>query len=245
VAPARLLDTRVNNGLSGPLHANTPATFQITGRGPIPANATAVTGNVTVTDETAYWAVYVGPDPIAYPGSSTLNFVKGDIKANGLTVALGSGGTLSATYMAPPGATTSLVFDVTGYFTADASGVEYHPMNASRLLDTRVGNGLSSPLSANAPSALQVAGRTVIPANATAVTGNVTVTGETDYWAIFVGPVPIAYPGSSTLNFRKGDIRANNLTVALGSSGNLSATYMGPAGATTDLVFDVTGYFAP
>jgi hypothetical protein len=33
------------------------------------------------------------------------------------------------------------------------------------------------------------------------------------------------------------------VTVALSSSGTLSATYMAGAGATTDLVFDVTGYF--
>jgi hypothetical protein len=31
-------------------------------------------------------------------------------------VALGSGGTLAATYISSPGQTTSLVFDVTGYF---------------------------------------------------------------------------------------------------------------------------------
>jgi hypothetical protein len=245
VNPARLLDTRVGNGLSSPLHANTPATFQITGRGGIPANATAVTGNVTVTDETDMWALYLGPDPIAYPGSSTINFVKGDIKANGLTVALGSGGRLSATYMAWDGNTTNLVFDVTGYFTNDASGVSYTPMAPARLLDTRVGNGLSSPLLANTPATFQITGRAGIPSAATGVTANVTVTDETDMWAIFVGPVPTASPGSSTLNFVKGNIRANNLTVALGSGGTLSATYMAAAGNTTSLVLDVTGYFAP
>jgi hypothetical protein len=36
----------------------------------------------------------------ANPGSSTLNFPVGDNRANGVTVALGSGGTLSITYMA-------------------------------------------------------------------------------------------------------------------------------------------------
>ena len=37
-------------------------------------------------------------------------------KGNGLTVALGSGGTLSATYMSNPGNRTDLVFDVSGYY---------------------------------------------------------------------------------------------------------------------------------
>jgi hypothetical protein len=89
----------------------------VTGRGGVPDNATAVTGNVTVVDETSSWAVFVGPDPNPSPTNSTINFNAGDIRANGLTVALGSGGTLSATYITTPGNTTDLVFDVTGYFT--------------------------------------------------------------------------------------------------------------------------------
>jgi hypothetical protein len=43
----------------------------------------------------------------------------------------------------------------------------------------------------------------------------------------------------------RGDIKGNGLAVALGSGGGLSATYMSTTGNTTDLVFDVTGYFAP
>jgi hypothetical protein len=33
------------------------------------------------------------------------------------------------------------------------------------------------------------------------------------------------------------------VSVALSSSGTLSPTYLGPVGATTNLVFDCTGYF--
>ncbi|HEY1167881.1 MAG TPA: hypothetical protein VGE81_02705 [Candidatus Limnocylindrales bacterium] len=117
ITPARLLDTRSGVGLSGKLVANTPRTFQVTGRGGVPSNATGVTGNVTAVNETNGWAVFLGPNPIANPPTSTINFVKGEILANGLTVALGSAGTLSATYMSTAGATTDLVFDVTGYFT--------------------------------------------------------------------------------------------------------------------------------
>jgi hypothetical protein len=73
------------------------------GRGGVPANASAVTGNLTVVDETSSWAIYLGPDPIASPTSSTLNFVKGDTLANGLTVALSAAGTPSATYRRAPG----------------------------------------------------------------------------------------------------------------------------------------------
>jgi hypothetical protein len=243
ITPARLLDTRVGNGLSGKLSANTPATFQVSGRGGVPANATGVTGNVTVVNPTGSWAVFLGPDPIASPTSSTINFGAGQVLANGLTVALGSGGTLSATYMSMPGNTTDLVFDVTGYFTPDTSGATYHPVTPARLLDTRVGNGLSGKLTANTPATFQVTGRGGVPAGATGVTGNVTVVNPTASWAVFVGPDPIASPTSSTINFNAGQVLANGLTVALGSGGTLSATYMSMPGNTTDLVFDVTGYF--
>jgi hypothetical protein len=60
-----------------------------------------------------------------------------------------------------------------------------------------------------------------------------------------VGPVESATPATSTLNFVAGDILANSVTVALGSGGTLSATYISTPGNTTDLVFDVTGYFIP
>ncbi|HEX7490907.1 MAG TPA: PQQ-binding-like beta-propeller repeat protein, partial [Candidatus Limnocylindrales bacterium] len=178
ITPVRLLDTRSGNGLSGPLQPFTPRTFQITGRDVIPAGATAVTGNLTVTDETSSYAVYLGPDPVTNPTSSTLNFVKGDVSANGVTVALGSGGALSATYMAPAGSTTNLVFDVTGYFTPDDSGATYHPITPVRLLDSRANNGLSGTLPANTPKTFQITGRSGIPTNATAVTGNLTVTDQ-------------------------------------------------------------------
>ena len=54
-------------GTAARLKANTPFTFTVAGRGGVPANATAVTGNLTVTDQTAGWAVFLGPDPVASP----------------------------------------------------------------------------------------------------------------------------------------------------------------------------------
>ena len=116
LVPARLLDTRFGTGLSGPFQSGVPRTFQVTGLGGVPADATAVTGNLTVTAATAGYAVFLGPNPTPSPTSSTINFVAGDNIANGVTVALGAGGTLSATYLSSPGNTTALVFDVTGYF---------------------------------------------------------------------------------------------------------------------------------
>jgi hypothetical protein len=189
-----------------------------------------------------------------FPTSSTLNFPVGDNRANGVTVALSLAGELSATYGAA-GGTTHLVFDVTGYFVPDATGATFVPLSPARLLDTRVGNGLSGVFTPATPRTFQVGGRGGVPLTAVAVTGNLTVTEQTNPGFVFLGPDPLAFPTSSTLNFPVGDNRANGVTVALspsstpsavlavtGCSRCLWATY-GAAGGTTHLVFDVTGYF--
>ncbi len=136
------------------------------------------------------------------------------------------------------------MFDVTGYFVPDQSGATYVPLAPARVLDSRFGTGLSGKFSAGVPRTFQVSGRGGVPANATAVSGNLTVTNQTAAGAAFLGPSPTPNPGSSTLNFPVGDNRANGVTVALGSGGTLSVTYLASSGST-DFVFDVTGYFVP
>ena len=105
------------NGLSGAFSSHVARTFGVAGRGGVPANAVAVTGNLTVTAQTASGYLFLGPGATNNPTSSTLNFPVRDDRANGVTVALGAGGTLSATYVAATaGPTTQVIFDVTGYF---------------------------------------------------------------------------------------------------------------------------------
>ena len=158
---------------------------------------------------------------------------------------LDSNGALSATYIAAPGSKTDLVFDVTGYYTPDATGFRFVPVTPARLLDTRSGNGLRGKLRANVARTFQIGNRVSVPAGAKGITGNLTVAGETGPWAVFVGPTPTAKPPTSTINFGKGEIRANGVTVALSPTGSLSATYLSSSRNTTDLVLDVTGYFIP
>jgi hypothetical protein len=246
LTPARILDTRNGNGLSGPLSSHAARTFQVTGRGGVPSNATAVTGNLTVTAQTSGGYVYLGPDPVSSPASSTLNFPVGDDRANGVTVALGDGGILGITYVSPSAGTTAhAIFDVTGYFVPDTSGSTFVPLNPTRILDTRSGNGLSGPFNSHAARTFGVANRGGVPSSAIAVTGNLTVTGQTSSGYLFLGPAATNDPTNSTLNFPQGDDRANGVTVALGG-GNLSVTFVAPApGPIAHVIFDVTGYFVP
>ena len=103
------------------LHSSVPQSFQVTafnGDG-IPAGATAITGNLTVTGQTAAGYVAITTTSQANPSTSTINFPVGDNRANGLTTPLGAGGKLWAVYKGSTStATTQLVFDVTGYFSS-------------------------------------------------------------------------------------------------------------------------------
>jgi len=199
LTPARILDTRNGTGLSGPFSNHAARTFQVTGKGLVPSNATAVTGNLTVTAQTSSGYLFIGPVAKNDPTSSTLNFPVGDDRANGVTVSLGAGGTLSVTFVAPaPGPTAHVLFDVTSYFTTDASGSTYNPLTPARLLDTRNGTGLSGPFSSHVARTFQVNGKGGVPILALAVTGNLTVTGQTSPGYLYIGPVATTNPTSST-----------------------------------------------
>ncbi len=249
VAPTRFLDSRSGNGLSGTFKANIARTFNVTNRPDvtavdIPANATAVTGNLTVVGQTQAGFMSLGPDAGALGSTSTLNFPLGDIRANNVTVKLGAGGTLSAVFKAK-GGTTNLVFDITGYFTADATGARFVAVSPARVLDTRSGGtGLTGQFTSAVPRTWQVGGLVGIDPAAVSVIGNVTVVNQTKAGFIAVTPVATATPSTSNLNFPLKDIRANGMTVKLGSGGKLSATYRVSSGTgKTDLVYDVFGYY--
>jgi predicted secreted Zn-dependent protease len=206
-----------------------------------------VTGNLTVTGQTSLGYLYVGPNAVNDPTSSSLNFPIGDDRANGVTVALSATGTLSITFVAPTsGPTTHAIFDVSGYFTSGGTGSTYHSLTPTRILDTRNGTGLSGPFSSDSARTFLVKGVGGVSGNAKAVTGNLTVTSQTSLGYLFVGPIAVNNPTSSTLNFPVGDDRANGVTVALNGWGTLSITYVAPTlGPIAHVIFDVTGYFTP
>jgi hypothetical protein len=246
LTPTRILDTRNGTGLSGPFSSHVARTFGVAGGSGVPVGANAVTGILTVTAQTRGGFIAIGPVATNNPTSSTLNFPAGDDRANGVTIALSGSGTLSITYAAPVlGPTAHVLFDVTGYFTPDASGSTYHALTPTRILDTRNGTGLSGPFSSHVARTFGVAGGgSAVPAGANAVTGNLTVTAQTRGGFIFIGPVATNNPTSSMLNFPVGDDRANGVTIALSGSGTLSITYAAPVlGPTAHVLFDATGYF--
>jgi hypothetical protein len=242
VDPKRLLDTRKGLGLAGTFVSHVPRIFVVADGAPVPSDAIAVTGNLTVTGQTSGGFVTLGPTVGSSPAFSTINFPLGDNHADGVSVALGAGGTLQAVFAGASGTSaTQLVFDVTGYFAADLDHAAYHAVSPYRALDTRSGAGLSGVFAAGSPRTFSVGGD--IPAAAEAVTGNLTVTGQSSQGFVTIGPAVSSNPSFSTLNFPVGDDRANNVTVKLGAGATLQAVYVAAAGARTHLLFDVTGYY--
>jgi hypothetical protein len=247
-AEERVLDSRpaFQTGLSGVFSANVPRTFQVAGVGDIPANAIAVTGNLTVANQTAAGYVSVTPTPVVNPISSTINFPLGDTRANNLTVPLSATGTLSAVFKAPNGRSTHLILDITGYYVPPETGetATYSTMTPARVLDSRPAYkiGLPSAFVANVPKTLDVAGTHGIPGDAIAITGNLTVVGQTRAGYLAVTQIATASPATSTLNFPLGDVRANGVTVPLDKSGALSIVFKS-SGGSTHVILDVTGYY--
>jgi hypothetical protein len=238
--PVRTVDTRSDLGIRDSIPANTVKTFQVTGVSGVPLNATAVTGNAVDVNGPSGATITVGPSLTTSPGTSTINFRTGEVRAVGVTLGLSSMGTLSVVNSAS--SSVDFLFDITGYFTNDESGYGFHAISPVRMLDTRNGTGLSGKFYYKTPRALPVVNHSNIPADATGVTGNLTVVNNTGTWAVYAGPVSTSSPATSTINLgAASETRANGLSSGLGS-GNLYLVYLANSGST-DLVFDATGYF--
>jgi len=139
VQPTRLADTRQSvdsatvDGLFkglGVLTAGSVMELPVAGRGGVPADASAVALNVTVTEAQGSGFVTVYPCGQPRPNASALNYVAGDTVANSVIVKIGAGGSVCLFTLG----TVHLIADVTGYFPA---GSAFQAVQPTRLLDTR------------------------------------------------------------------------------------------------------------
>jgi streptogramin lyase len=138
---------------------------------------------------------------------------------------------------------TNLGDNSIGKITAVA-GSYFHPLNPTRLLDSRgPTGGWGTPLTAGTPRQLQVTGGVLaIPKSATAVVLNVTVTRGTANSFLTVFPAGEPVPKASNLNFAPGQTAPNLVTVKVGAGGKVA--FSNAIGAV-DVVADIQGYFAP
>jgi hypothetical protein len=130
-----------------------------------------------------------------------------------------------------------VIVDVSGYFTdATVAGKLFNSQSPVRIADTR-GTATLGPA---ATFTLQVTGVSGVPATATAVIVNVTVTNTTAPSFLTVYPSTAARPLASDLNWVAGQTIPNMVIATLGTTGAI--TFYNSAGST-DVVVDLVGYF--
>ncbi len=171
----------------------------------------------------------------------------------GLTLASGSAltgtPTTQATFTFTVRATAANGCTGTRAYTViiSGNGLQFFPLpQPVRLLETRVGfTGCTTPgVPINANGTLTLPARTTcagIPVNAAAVTGNITVVPSgPGFLTLF--PSSAAQPTVANSNFQTNEITNNVFTVGLGAGDGAFKIF---ASATTHVIVDVTGYYAP
>ncbi|WP_030769941.1 PKD domain-containing protein [Streptomyces sp. NRRL F-2664] len=243
-APTRLLDTRNGTGVpsTGKVGGQGSTRVKVAGNASVPAGATAVALNVTVTETVDSGHVTVWPGAgHDRPNTSNLNYTAGRSVPNMVIVPVGEDGYVELFNGGRQ--PVDLIADVTGYFTrASASG--YTSMTPARLVDTREGLGAAGgKLAARSAFTTRIGGLQGVPQNITAVALNVTVTEPEGpgHLTAYSGTGPV--PTASNLNFVPGQTVANAVIVPVAEDGTIKI--FNGAWSPTHVVVDVVGHYSP
>lgn len=244
LTPCRVIDTRSTNGdLGGPfLNGSQERDFPVLESSCIPQGVApaAYSFNATVVphptgQELGYLTIW--PKGVTRPVVSTLNNPTATIVANGAIVPAGTGGEI-AVY---PDQNTDLVMDINGYFAApNGSGLSLYPVAPCRAIDTRkIGNG--QPFSGTLTPPVNVAGSVCEPPSAAqGYVFNATVVPSGVLGYLTLWPDGTGKPVASTLNAYDGAV-TSNIAILPNLDGQIDAY----ASGTTQLIIDISSYFAP
>jgi CSLREA domain-containing protein len=273
-SPVRLLDTRANATIgcvknTGPFVNNETRTQAArTACSTIPANATAIIGNITVVPSGPGFLTLF-PSDATQPTVANSNFKAGEVTNNFFTVGLGATGPDAGAFkiftsLFNGGTNSEVIIDVTGYYAPPgAGGLYYHPLPAPvRLLQTFPGqtgcflNGsqqLIGQNDANANPALDLAvdGRGAglpspcnsIPADAVVLIGNATTVfpnAPLGFGYLTIYPSDATRPTVASSNYGNNDIINGPFAVKLGADGKFKVFTF----STTHLVIDISGYYS-
>lgn len=240
LTPCRVADTRGRNGPLGGPHLNGGAQRDLpvlnASACNIPPTAQAYAMNFTVVPRGSLGYLTVWPAGQARPTVSTLNAPTGTITANAAIVPAGTNGDINA-YASQD---TDLIVDINGYFAAGgAGGLALYPTAPCRTLDTRktsgaFSGGLTVPVlgAAGNPCGLSATAQAFV-LNATALP-----VGGLGYLTLW--PDGEQKPVASTLNAADGAI-TSNMAIVPTTNGSIDAY----ASSTTQLLLDISSYFAP
>ena len=244
VTPCRVVDTRSGSnepeGLGPPsLQAQMPRDLPILSSPCLQGitDPLAYSFNVTVVPNPAgqplgYLTVW--PAGETQPTVSTLNNPTATVVANAAIVPAASNGDIDVyAYNS-----TDLIIDIDGYFAAPGQkGLSLYPVAPCRVLDTRNNNG--KPFMG--PKVVNVEGSVCAPpSNAQAYVFNATVVPSGSMPYLTLWPDGQQQPVVSTLNAYDGFI-TSNLAIVPTTNGSIDAY----AAGLTQLILDISGYFAP
>ena len=251
VGPLRLLETRTGPGLGtvdggfsgqGLRPPDSVLELGVVGRAQMPEWARSVVLNVTVTGAVGPGYLTVYPCGQPRPTSSNLNYDVGMTRAVAVVAQIGGNGAVCVYTQTP----TQVVVDLTGYY---AFGASFSATQPARLLETRVGPEFitvdAQPIAlgrlpGGSITSVTVAGRAGVPADAKAVTVNVTAINPSLEGFATVFPCGESLPLASTLNFLAGTIVSNAAMVKVGAGGAICFF----SNVETDAILDVNGYDA-
>lgn len=232
--PCRIVDTR-NGQDGGTLQPGVERDYTIAGNCGVPSAATAYSFNVTVIPPSGglgYLSVW--PKGEGQPVVSTLNDPTGTIVANAAIVPAGA---QNATAFYANNNATDLLLDVNGYFASPGTdSYSLYTMSPCRALDTRQSSGQFS-----GKILINVVNSACAPSSsAKAYVFNATVVPPGPMPYLTLWPDGDDQPSVSTLNAKDGFVTSNMAIVPTGN-GSIDAY----AAAPTQLILDISGYFAP
>jgi hypothetical protein len=246
LAPCRVADTRNNNfppGLGPPsLSAGQEREFPIlnaTTTCSIPASGVAAYSlNFTVVPSGSLGFLTVWPTGQNRPTVSTLNDVLGRVIANAAIVVAGTSGAVSAY----PTSGTDLIIDINGYFAPPGTGgLSLYGVTPCRVLDTRHGGGGPPFMGVLSPPVDVLDSQCGVSSQAQAYAFNATVIPVVSLGYLTLWPDGENQPVVSTLNAADGSVTNNMAIVPAGTAGKVDAYATG----LTQLILDISGYFAP
>jgi hypothetical protein len=255
--PIRLLETRSGQTVGCDLTAmrlaaNSTRTQQArTTCSTIPSSAKAIVGNATVVGPNATGYLTLYPSGASQPLVASGNYTTGAVVNTPFTVGLEES---NGTFNIYTTAETDLVIDVLGYYSTDpTNGLYFNPLaHPVRLLETRSGQTVgcylrNAALTGGAEYEQAARGTCdglTIPTTALGIVGNATIVpphpnggGYLTLW-----PSGVQRPLVATSNFNAGQIVNRHFIVGLGATDGAFKIF---SSNTTELVIDVSGYFAP
>lgn len=246
--PARLADTRIPAGralTSGSPNPWTRTSSQIdvdvAGHLGVPADGTAAAAVLAVAaiarPDAAGWIAGF-PRGATWSGTSNVNVVAGDIRANVLVVPLGADGGVSLRTLDIADA----AIDVVGYVTSPSAPVDgaglYSAIEPARLVDTRTGHGFGR-LGAHTPATVTMPSGGL--GSVSGVVQNVTATATSAPGWIATYPATGTVPFVSNVNFM-GPFQTRAALAFTRVPPSRAAGYV--ASVPTDVVVDVVGVFS-